>query len=1214
MRKLVLKRLKDDWALLLILFVALAAATSIPALAPVYLNSLEQLAFNTSLEELSGQAIEIDVFGAPVVLDQDSLVEVEHRLAGAINANIRDAYLGQEAYFKSASELVDLPTRPLPEEPGTGEIVSRGFFQHLTNLGDHANFLEGRMAGHIAGADAGGPQVEAVIAVATADRFHLGVGDTVTLTPDLHTPTRITARIVGILEPNDPGSDYWRFGRVLLEPPPLEEVPPQGIRLADPAEAEPPVALFVTRGAMIDVVGQTYPGTVVNPIWFILMDADRVKEWSLSEASGRLRSLDSEITASMPGSSVSTGAILTLVDTIRRRSFFSRVPLMLLLALMVVTLYFYLSMMVTYVIRSRERDAALLRTRGVGVAQLTRVSLLEGLTMTVVAVALAPFLAIGAVALAGKLPYFRGTIDGGTLPAAFGPVPFLVAIGAGLAALALFVLPGALSVRTGVLVQRLQSSRPALTPFFQRYYLDLGLLVLGGLTVWELRSRGHLVSGGLFKDVEVNEVLLLMPVMFLILVALAFMRLFPPLVRFVSGESQGVLHLVTAATVVSLPALIIYRETPDSGLSGPALPVGLVLALGAAYLAGGRARRAPVRTGWLVAQAGLVVAFVLLRPPDPEEITFTPTLVLIAIVPAQIAFVLFKASIRIAPVWASMALWHMARNPGQYTGLVLLLVLVTGLAILSTTVGGTLERSQRDRVLYDIASDIRIADLNSSRPGGLRALEEEIRGLSGVTSVATAFRFNGSIGATRFQVLGLEPGEFAAMSWYRDDFSSRPLVSVMGELASIERLEPPAIPEGATMLGAWARAEQIFFNLSIWMVLEDDTGHLTSISLGRLQGLDWQLMTGTIPDYIRRPLTLVAVQVSEPGRGNQNTPGRIRIDNIHARTSASDGERVIEDFEDQMAWIPIISSELSSESVIATYGDAYEGDWAADFSFGSESQKGIRGFYHTPTSGPMPVVISISLQEAAGMEVGSMMVAVIGGQRVPAIVSGTTDYFPTMDPGGGGFMLADLDSLMGHLNVLGSAYSFSPNEFFISKEPDAGLAVHENISHLVRFSGRVQDRAARLESVRDDPLTTAGWNAMVVLALAVVLATAAFGYAAYLLLFAQRSRGEIGFLESMGLSRRQLAGLLAFEHLSIIVVGLGLGAWAGFRMSRLMVTPLAVTEDGAEVVPPFILVTDWSLMAPTFAALIVVFLLALLVLIRAVGRLDLQAIARLGEA
>ena len=110
--------------------------------------------------------------------------------------------------------------------------------------------------------------------------------------------------------------------------------------------------------------------------------------------------------------------------------------------------------------------------------------------------------------------------------------------------------------------------------------------------------------------------------------------------------------------------------------------------------------------------------------------------------------------------------------------------------------------------------------------------------------------------------------------------------------------------------------------------------------------------------------------------------------------------------------------------------------------------------------------------------------------------------------------------------------------------------------------------------------------------MAIILFTAGLGYVTYLLAFSNRSRNEMGFLQSIGLSSRQLAGLLILEHSIIIAVGIGLGSGAGWLMSDLMVSSVAVTENGREVIPPFILETDFRVLVPMYFALIAIFALA----------------------
>ena len=609
----------------------------------------------------------------------------------------------------------------------------------------------------------------------------------------------------------------------------------------------------------------------------------------------------------------------------------------------------------------------------------------------------------------------------------------------------------------------------------------------------------------------------------------------------------------------------------------------------------------------------MVIGIFFGKSLSASDLMFSPFVSLVIIVVAQVAFLIFTRLARATPVWMSVALSHMARSPMQYTWVVLLLVLATGLALLSTTVGGTLERSQRERVLYDLASDIHVADIRSSRIGGLDGLQADIEDLPGVGMVTRAYRSAGSIGPIQFELLGLEPGEFPRLSWYRSDFSSRPMADVMGDLISSENTEPMILPTGSKTIDIWVKSEQDFRSLSLWAHVKDPTGWMTGLRLGKyIKEQDWTLMSADIPDRLNQPLELVAIHLSEPGQGNINTPGEIWIDDIQVTVEEGQSPIVLEGFEEIIAWLPISGSLLSGDAIQPDLEQAHTGLWSVKYTFGKESVRNIRGIYRLPTAGAVEAVISRSIEESAEISIGDIVMVQVSGLLVPVQVNGVIENFPTINPDRLGFMLVDIEDILGHLNILGSSYSVSPNEFFVSKT-DGQEDPLEDITELVRFGGRVYGVDKEMEDILGDPLSGAGWKAMVLLSLVVVLIASAFTYAAYLLLFSRRSKGEIGFLESMGLSSLQLRAMLAFEHLTVVAIGIGLGTWAGFQMSQLMVGSLAVTEDGMEVMPPFILMTDWTLMMPTYVLMGTVFLVCLLTLARSAGKLDLQALARLGE-
>ena len=109
---------------------------------------------------------------------------------------------------------------------------------------------------------------------------------------------------------------------------------------------KPPIALFVTKQALIDSLGKAYPGSLVSSSWFIFIEKEPLKKIRPEELRERLDNLESGMAIRMQGSAVFTG-ITSLLDRFERRSFFTSIPLLLLLTIMVITVLYYMSMMVS---------------------------------------------------------------------------------------------------------------------------------------------------------------------------------------------------------------------------------------------------------------------------------------------------------------------------------------------------------------------------------------------------------------------------------------------------------------------------------------------------------------------------------------------------------------------------------------------------------------------------------------------------------------------------------------------------------------------------------------------------------------------------------------------------------------------------------------------------------------------------------------------------
>ena len=1126
-------------------------------------------------------------------------------------------FLGQETYIKGVPMLVDTPTNHLPISTGQGIIARLGFLVSLSNVEDHIVFDQGGMAATDITQGPRGPIIDGSVLKGVSLRTQTEIGDEFNFSPELGQREIITVRIAGFFEKDDKNSSYWRSTGALLSLGPQRQDAPFLLQSDDSLSTVP---IIVAPEVMTQLLSETYPGAVVNPQWVIKIDPERLKKWSAAEARERFRAFSDAITAELPDARPTTEFVENLTESGQLRNFYAKIPMLLLLTVILLTVLFFLGILVSYLTQSRESDSSLLKTLGATLTQLTRIYTAEGLVMVAIAVVVTPFLAYGMVAVSGVLPFFEEMNSGNLMPIRFGATPFIISFAVGLLCLAIFVVPNVLSAQGGVLLRRLQTSRPLGLPFLQRFNLDIGILVFGGLIYWELQKRGQFVYRGFFEETEVNEVLLVAPVLFLIVVTLVFMRFFPMIVRFISGESIRIVDLLVSASVIASVVGVYWRERDSETLDWLLPGAAAVAVLIAYWLTKRRWHDRKHRYAGLAVQAVFVAGFVALRPPVAGDLLTVPTWGLIAIVPAQLLFIVFTGLNRVMPVWLEIGLLHMSRNPLQYTWMILLLVLATGLGILATTVGGTLERSQIERVLFEEGADLRVTASLLAK-GGISEVLRNSRELGDVEHVVQGLRERGQSGGSTVEVLAVDTAGFADVAWYREDFSDSSLPQLMDLLNPGEPTGRIPLPDDTNGIGLWVKPDPFIPGLDLYAQIENDRGELQTVIMNTLRTDDWQFLIGNIPDHVKPPFSLVSIHMFEPGgdptaglSGTPVTPGRLYIDDIIATVGFENEELVLDDFEgDKLRWEAILTSAASTEIVSFSTDEVRNGSGAIAYSFSGQTTEGLRGFYPTSSPGPLPVVIDSSLVRA-DRQVGDTFITLVGLRWLRMRVVEVVEFFPTHDPSQGGLILTDLNSLVERANVLLNHHRIRALDLYYDLKPGSHERVGEEMVEILGpQGGSVRDGQGRLEGLQLNPFVSAGWQPMTILSPTIAVFAAAVGYLTYLLLFAKKSAVEIGSLRTLGLTRGQLLRLLGFEHLAIAAIGLGLGTWAGFQMSRLAVSPLAITEIGLPVTPPFILTTDWPIMGSTYVALGLLFIGALVLLNRGVGQLDLRAISRFGE-
>ena len=148
---------------------------------------------------------------------------------------------------------------------------------------------------------------------------------------------------------------------------------------------------------------------------------------------------------------------------------------------------------------------------------------------------------------------------------------------------------------------------------------------------------------------------------------------------------------------------------------------------------------------------------------------------------------------------------------------------------------------------------------------------------------------------------------------------------------------------------------------------------------------------------------------------------------------------------------------------------------------------------------------------------------------------------------------------------------------------------------------------------QDDPLIAAGWAGILAIAFGAVLLLSAIGFIVYSYLTAQQRALEFAILRTLGFSKPQIFSVVLFEHLFVIVAGMGMGTGVGLRVGRLMLAFLGVDETGGQVVPPFVQRVSWTEVFVVWGILGTVFVATIAAVVALYFRLAVSRALRIGD-
>ena len=221
-------------------------------------------------------------------------------------------------------------------------------------------------------------------------------------------------------------------------------------------------------------------------------------------------------------------------------------------------------------------------------------------------------------------------------------------------------------------------------------------------------------------------------------------------------------------------------------------------------------------------------------------------------------------------------------------------------------------------------------------------------------------------------------------------------------------------------------------------------------------------------------------------------------------------------------------------------------------------------------------------------------------------IADTIKEFPTLYPDQGFIFVANLNYIYDQIGL-------SPYHVWFKLDPNARSL---DVINELRDNGikilSIQDSRVAVNSGRLDPQRT-GLFGVLSVGFAVAAVLTVLGFFLYSFLSFERRLLQFGILRAMGLTVRQLFGLLMFEQVYLIILGVAVGTGLGVYAGKLFIPFFQVSTGFQNAIPPFVVQTAWDDVLRIYVILGVMLALGLSSTGFMIARMKLYRTVKLGE-
>ncbi|QMV44938.1 ABC transporter permease [Cohnella cholangitidis] len=269
------------------------------------------------------------------------------------------------------------------------------------------------------------------------------------------------------------------------------------------------------------------------------------------------------------------------------------------------------------------------------------------------------------------------------------------------------------------------------------------------------------------------------------------------------------------------------------------------------------------------------------------------------------------------------------------------------------------------------------------------------------------------------------------------------------------------------------------------------------------------------------------------------------------------------------------------------------------------------------------VLVSRTLADQRGVKTGDTIN--VGWENVnpqPFVVFGVIDYFPTFNPNPPvGSVDASIESsqnnapmlIVGNLSRIQFQLALEPYEVWLKMKPDYSTSeFYESIEQMELPITSVTNTKEDLTRAKNDPFLLA-LNGILTLGFIISIVISFVGFLLYWILSLKGRTLQNGIMRAIGLSLRQLIGMLAVEQLLTSGVAILIGVIVGNAASRLFVPNFQIAFNPSSLVPPFKVMFEAIDFVRLYSIVCMMLIIGLGILSYMLSRIRVHQALKLGE-